>query len=481
MPTAHYYTDLAPGLAPGVGLSFRPQWMADLVQQGGQYPAVRHLEIIADHFLLPTALASHRLRLLQDRYPLLPHSLNLSLAGPEGPEAAYLRHIARLAAQLNAPWLSDHLAVTHAQGRHIGHLAPPVWDAAHLDILCHNIERVQRAVPVPLLLEPIAYGFVLPGAQWTEAEFLHRVVDRTGVGLLLDVTNLWINTANHHAQPHAEPSPTVMDDALNALPLRAVVQLHLAGGHRHGHRHIDSHSAPVPPPVWALLARVLARCPNVRSIILERDDNLPPLATLYPELVQAQQALHSRPPVAPAPTFSPDPPAPLPAQALADARERQHLAVRLYTDATYRARTQANPTHELSHLGYAPATVQWARRLPWPDIQYYAQALVQKRWDEARGHLPRLTATLPPDQLQQAFAHWAATRPPQGWHKPAEDAWRFARHLRPSLPTAQRAAATLDALEARLATGRPHLALARAEGHWWLGYRWRHAQRLHRY
>lgn len=231
-----------------------------------------------------------RLELLQGRYPLLPHSLALNLAGADGPHPAYLRQVARLARQLQPPWVSDHLAVTAAGGTAIGHLSPPVWNQPHLDVLCRNVERVQRQLPCPLVLECLAQPFHLPGATMPEAEFVSRLVDRTGVGLLLDVANTWINAQNTGTDPM---------DYINALPAGAVVQLHLAGGHQDGHRHIDSHSAPVPEPVWQLLARVLARCP-VRAVILERDDHLPPYAELYAEAERIHRYLHASRTAAPA-------------------------------------------------------------------------------------------------------------------------------------------------------------------------------------
>jgi uncharacterized protein (UPF0276 family) len=48
---------------------------------------------------------------------------------------------------------------------------------------------------------------------------------------------------------------------------------------------IDTHGAPVPDPVLALLEQVLARTGPV-PIVLERDQNVPPLDTLLEEVAR---------------------------------------------------------------------------------------------------------------------------------------------------------------------------------------------------
>ena len=145
-------------------------------------------------------------------------------------------------------------------------------------MLCANIAEVRRRIDVPLILENITYAVALPGAEMDEAEFLAELLDRTGCGLLLDVTNLHTNAINHGFDPIA---------FLDRLPLDRVVQLHFAGGHWHDGVLVDSHSRPTPPEVWALLEEVLARAP-VKGIILERDEDLPPFGELLDELDRAR-------------------------------------------------------------------------------------------------------------------------------------------------------------------------------------------------
>ena len=86
---------------------------------------------------------------------------------------------------------------------------------------------------------------------------------------------------------------------MREAPLERVVQIHVAGHEwfavderglgdaaeagSPGAMVIDTHGAPVPDPVLALLERVLPRTGPV-PIVLERDQNVPPLDALLEEL-----------------------------------------------------------------------------------------------------------------------------------------------------------------------------------------------------
>ena len=119
---------------------------------------------------------------------------------------------------------------------------------------------------------------ILPAAEMDEAEFMRAVLDRTGCGLLCDVTNLYTNAVNHGHE---------LERVLDRWPWDHVVQLHFAGGHWHDGALIDSHAQATPPEVWAVLETAVARAP-VRGIVLERDENLPPFAEVLVELERAR-------------------------------------------------------------------------------------------------------------------------------------------------------------------------------------------------
>jgi uncharacterized protein len=260
----------------GVGLGFREPFRSDLFLHQHD---VDFLEITADHYLDVPSQKMQELELLARHFTLIPHGLNLSLGSAEGLDTSYARKFADLVQRLNPPWWSEHIAFTRAGGVDIGHLSPLPFTHEAVEVLCRNIIEMRRYVDVPLILENITYIVEMPGAQMSEAEFLTELLQRTDCGLLLDVTNLYINAVNHGHD---------LSTVLKQLPLERVVQLHFAGGYWHDGVLIDSHSQQTPSEVWDLMDEVVTRAP-VKGIILERDENLPPFGELLEELERARQ------------------------------------------------------------------------------------------------------------------------------------------------------------------------------------------------
>jgi uncharacterized protein len=262
--------------ALGVGLGFREPFRSDVLFHRDR---IDFLEITADHYLDVPDGKLQELEMLADHFTLIPHGLSLSLGSAEGLDQGYRNQIVDLVRRIDPPWWSEHVAFTRAGGIELGHLAPVPFSHEAIDILAANIAEVQELLDTPLILENITYDFRLPGDELDEGAFLAKLTERTGCGLLLDLTNLYTNAMNHGGDPI---------DLLDQLPLDRVVQLHFVGGHWEQGVLIDSHSQPVPAQVWELMDFVLARAP-VRGAILERDENLPPFESLLDELERARQ------------------------------------------------------------------------------------------------------------------------------------------------------------------------------------------------
>lgn len=259
----------------GAGLGFRSPFRAELFRNRS---GVDFLEITADHYLDAPEEKLRELDLLAAHFPLIPHGLDLSLGSAEGIDPEYLSGLAALVDRVKPPWWSEHIAFTRAGGVSIGHLAPLPFTREAVDVVARNVVVASRAIEVPLILENITSPFVL--GEMDEAEFVTRICDRTGCGLLCDVTNLYTNAMNHGWD---------LTEALDRWPWDRVVQLHVAGGHHDGSLLIDSHAHAVPEAVWSLVDEVVKRAP-VRGIILERDEHLPPFAELLAEVDRARQS-----------------------------------------------------------------------------------------------------------------------------------------------------------------------------------------------
>src|SRR5262245_46866748 len=117
------------------------------------------------------------------------HAMELSVCSPDPPDPRYLDALVEVAEENGAVAITDHLGFTHAKrgGAGVGHVMTPPLSNEALDATCCNIEIIQRHFgDRRLFIENLAHFFLLPGTL-PEAEFICRMLERTGCGLLLDV------------------------------------------------------------------------------------------------------------------------------------------------------------------------------------------------------------------------------------------------------------------------------------------------------
>jgi uncharacterized protein (UPF0276 family) len=263
----------------GVGLGYRAELDPAIAAARAE---VDWLEVISEHYLSGTAERTTRLRELGRRFPIVPHGIEMSIGTEGALDGDYVERLARLVEAVKPPWFSDHLCFTRAGGIALGQLTPLRRTRGAAAAIATKAKEVQERVGAPLLLENITYYVDLAG-ELAEAEFLGEVVERAGCGILLDVTNLSINARNHGFDPIAW---------LEAIPRERVVQLHLAGRHEGKDIVLDTHGAAVAEEVWALLAEVVRRCPHLKAVLIERDQNYPAeFGELLDEVRRARRAL----------------------------------------------------------------------------------------------------------------------------------------------------------------------------------------------
>jgi uncharacterized protein (UPF0276 family) len=233
-------------------------------------PAINAGEITLEHAADPLRVDNFLGRQAFDYVSV--HALELSVASPVPPPRAYLELLKTVAEENGADAVSDHLGFTRDMpgGVGMGHFAPPPFTPEALDATCRNVERIQKAVGGrPFFLENIAYLFLFQGTM-TEAEFLSRVLSRTGCGWLLDVTNTYANARNHGYDAR--------DFIRAVMPTAKRVQMHLAGGYldEETSSYVDSHSEPIADDIWELYRFALEQGRGkVDAVFIERDDNYP--------------------------------------------------------------------------------------------------------------------------------------------------------------------------------------------------------------
>jgi len=259
----------------GIGIGWRTQ-IAGLIEGMDDLGFV---EVVAEGLAtgpIPAPLARLKARGVR----VIPHGLRLSLGGADKPDPKRISHLASVAAKLDAPVVSEHVAFVRAGGAEAGHLmpVPRTWEA--VKIVAENVRLAQQLLPVPLALEHIAALIEWPESELDEAEFLTEILDRTGVLLLLDVANLYANARNHRYDPLA---------FLDRVPLERIAYVHVAGGEERDGVYHDTHAHPVAPGVLELLEELCARTPPP-GVLLERDEDFPPGGQIVSELQQIRAA-----------------------------------------------------------------------------------------------------------------------------------------------------------------------------------------------
>ncbi|MGP4100008.1 DUF692 domain-containing protein [Nonomuraea sp. KM90] len=260
----------------GVGIGWRSELDLTIERMAG----VDFLEVVAEN--IKPAHLPESLRVLRARgLPVIPHGVSLGIGGAEQPSPARLAHLAACAKALDAPLVSEHLAFVRGGGLEAGHLLPVPRTRESLRVVTENVRRAQDALPVPLALENVAAIFGWPDDELTEAEFLAELVERTGVGLLIDVANLYTNQVNLGL-------PAVA--ALDALPLERLAYVHVAGGYEHHGIWHDTHTTSAPQAVLDLLTELCART-TPPGVLLEWDDDYPSDDVLASELSRIRAAM----------------------------------------------------------------------------------------------------------------------------------------------------------------------------------------------
>ncbi len=227
------------------------------------------LEVTVDHYVKGGEYARKAIRNLVDRIPLVLHGVGLSIGTDAPLDETYLDSVAEAVRDLKVPSYSEHLAWTKVPGIDLANLLPVPKTRAAADILIPKIQRVQARLQVPFSIENISYVFDFPEPELSDAEFFNLLFRETGVGMLLDVENLFVNSRNHGIDPRA---------FLEHLPEGVVTGVHAAGGplirrpYLDAPFHADNHSHPVPEQALELLEHALDR-QHPHTVILERDND----------------------------------------------------------------------------------------------------------------------------------------------------------------------------------------------------------------
>jgi uncharacterized protein (UPF0276 family) len=259
----------------GFGLGLRPQHYSEILE--GNWP-IDWFEIISENFMVPGGRPIAMLEKIRARYPIVMHGVSLSIASTAPLDMEYLASLKALAHRVQPKWISDHLCWTGVHGVNLHDLLPIPYTREALEHVASRVQKVQEVLGRTIALENVSTYVRFEHSEMGECDFITEVTRRTGCWLLLDINNVFVNAFNHGYNALT---------FLNDIPVDRVVQFHVAGHSDMGGHLIDTHDQPVRDEVWDLYRAALARFGPV-STMIERDEDIPPLAEVVAELSYAR-------------------------------------------------------------------------------------------------------------------------------------------------------------------------------------------------
>jgi len=257
----------------GIGLGLRYDLATELLERRPE--AISWLEIHPENYVNRGGRYQEMLDLARQDWPIVTHGLSTCLGAPEPFDDSYLRELRAFLSDIEIPWHSEHLCLGGVDDRFFHDLLPLPFTDEAAQIASQRLIEVRDAIDLPLALENASYYAPQSEDGLAEADFVVEVLERADAKLLLDVNNIYVNGRNFDFDPVAY---------IDKIPPDRVVQVHVAGHFvRDDGLRIDTHGEPVPNEVYQLLDYALRKIGPV-PVLLERDNNVPPLDELLAEV-----------------------------------------------------------------------------------------------------------------------------------------------------------------------------------------------------
>ncbi|MBE0623105.1 MAG: DUF692 domain-containing protein [Burkholderiales bacterium] len=260
----------------GFGLGLRPKHYQDFLDAP---QSVDWLEIISENYMIQGGKPLAMLDAIRPDYPVAMHGVSMSLGSVQELDRDYLARLKQFAQRIQPMWISDHLCWTGVHGLNLHDLFPLPYTEEAVRHVVARIRQVQDTLERRLVIENVSSYLAYADSVMTEWEFLTAISEEADCLLLLDVNNIYVSSVNHGFDART---------FIDGIPGRRVQQIHLAGHSNMGEYIIDTHDEPIADPVFDLYGYTCRRI-GAASTMIERDDNIPPLAELIAELGRVRQ------------------------------------------------------------------------------------------------------------------------------------------------------------------------------------------------
>ena len=257
----------------GIGLGLRADMAPEFLEAMPQ--SVAFVEVHPENYMRRGGLYRSYLDRARERYPVLTHGLTLCFGHSEPCDREYLSDLRAFLREVETPWHSDHLCFGGAGGAFAHDLLPIPFNEEALDTVVARLNEARDATGVEIAFENISYYAPQGPDPLDESRFCVAVLEKADAKIMLDVNNVFVNSRNLGFDPKAW---------IDMIPAERVVQMHVAGHLvRPDGLRIDTHGEPIPEGVYELFEYTLRRI-GPKPVLIERDNDIPPLADLLAEV-----------------------------------------------------------------------------------------------------------------------------------------------------------------------------------------------------
>ncbi|MFM2589969.1 DUF692 domain-containing protein [Vibrio sp. TBV020] len=255
------------------GLGLRSEHF-ELLANSGPIEGIDFLELAPENWMNIGGVKKDLLSDIAKKYPLVAHGLSLSIADTMPLNTTFVKQVGRFLDEHNISIYSEHLSLSRDKQGYLYELLPVPRRKENIAYLADRINQVQDIISRPLVLENISYYHDF-GDEIPEGEFLAELVEKSDCQLLVDINNAYVNSHNHGFD---------VFDMINSLPSDAIRYYHIAGHLTENDSFLlDTHGASVQDQVIEL-AKYTYSVHGAKPLLLERDNNVPPLGSLVNEL-----------------------------------------------------------------------------------------------------------------------------------------------------------------------------------------------------
>lgn len=206
----------------------------------------------------------HLARLREMPQSFLLHGIGAPLGGVNDAADDQMSEFRRWLNILDVKWTSEHMSLLAVESgsttQNVGFLMPPLQTDEVVTQAARTIKRRAERLGRPIAFETGVNYFAPRTGEMEDGDFWRAIAQEANCGILLDITNLWVNQRNGRAS---------VADTLAKLPLDRVWEIHLAGAEFLNGMWLDAHSGAINPDVIALATEITGSLPNLSAIIFE--------------------------------------------------------------------------------------------------------------------------------------------------------------------------------------------------------------------